>query len=190
MLQAIHALFNHPTARRVFLWLRYPITIALIAAVAFTARLDLFWPAVAVSAVGEAIQLWSFASLVKNEQLTARGPYVLVRNPMYLGRYFLILGFLLLPGKLWIPVVYTVLYYFYMVNRVGREEKRLAELLGEPYRNYCARTARFLPALSRLGDPMLRYFDIGVLTRNNGHWNLLSAVVAYAALAAYLFVIR
>jgi len=62
---------------------------------------------VLVSVLGEAIQLWSFASLVKNEQLTARGPYVLVRNPMYLGRFFLILGIALLFGNVYITLAYV-----------------------------------------------------------------------------------
>ena len=45
---------------------------------------------------GQLIQTWCFASLVKNWQLTERGPYLMCRNPMYIGRYFLILGFVLL----------------------------------------------------------------------------------------------
>jgi len=144
-------------------------------------------PAVAVSLFGEAIQLWSFASLVKNEQLTARGPYVLVRNPMYLGRYFLILGLLLLFANPWVLLGYSVLYYFYMVNRVGREEQRLAGLLGEPYARYRTDVNRFLPDPRRLTDPAMRFFSLPVMVNNNGHWNLLSVLIGYGALYLYIF---
>src|SRR3990170_4867659 len=186
MLQPIHRLFNHPGARRVFLWLRYPIAIGIVVLLAMEARREWFWPAVAVSLFGEAIQLWSFASLVKNEQLTARGPYVLVRNPMYLGRFFLILGVVLLLANVYVTAAYVVLYYFYMVNRVGREERRLEALLGEPYREYRRRVNLFWPTFSRLADPGLRFFRRDVLIRNNGHWNLAAMLAAYGALYGYL----
>jgi protein-S-isoprenylcysteine O-methyltransferase Ste14 len=139
---------------------------------------------------GQAIQLWSFASLVKNEQLTARGPYVMVRNPMYLGRYFLILGFVVVTGSVWAAVAYTVFYWFYMDNRVRREETRLAQLLGEPYRHYCATVNRFLPNLLKLGAPAVRFFDLGVMRHNNGHWNLLATLIAWAVLYGYLTYLR
>ncbi|BAV32470.1 hypothetical protein SCL_0146 [Sulfuricaulis limicola] len=190
MLDTIHRFFNNPSARKIFLALRYPLFLAVLVLLALKARIALLPMAFLVSLLGEAIQLWSFASLVKNEQLTARGPYVLVRNPMYLGRFFLILGVVLLFGNPYVTLAYVVFYYFYMVNRVGREEKRLAELLGQPYRDYCARVNRFLPSFGRLLDPAVRFFNRGVLFRNNGHWNLLAMLVFYGVLAGYLIYIR
>lgn len=190
MLNAIHGLFNQPQARKILLKLRYPLFIALLALLALYADPALLPLAFAVSLLGEAIQLWSFAALVKNEQLTARGPYVLVRNPMYLGRFFLILGVVLLFGNLYATLAYVVFYYFYMINRVAREEKRLMELLGQPYRDYCASVNRFLPTLRRFSDPTVRYFNWHVLYRNNGHWNLLSMLLFYAVLAGYVLFLR
>lgn len=186
MLESVNRLFNDPTARRVLLAARYPIFIALVVLLALYAQRAWLPAAFAVSAFGEFIQVWSFASLVKNEQLTARGPYVLVRNPMYLGRFFLILGLLMLFGNVWVLVAYTVFYWFYMANRVGREEKRLRGLLGEPYERYCAQVNRFWPTLSRLTDPAMRFFSVSVLRRNNGHWNLLSMLAAYAVIWVYI----
>ena len=54
---------------------------------------------------GEAIQLWCFASLDKGRTLAFNGPYALVRNPMYLGRYFILLGGLMLLGNAWLLLV-------------------------------------------------------------------------------------
>ncbi|MCR4346365.1 MAG: hypothetical protein NUV55_04030 [Sulfuricaulis sp.] len=192
MLDAIHGFFNHPLARKIFLKLRYVLFLGVLALLALNADVSRLLPAFLISLFGEAIQLWSFASLVKNEQLTARGPYVLVRNPMYLGRFFLILGIVLLLGDnyIYITPAYVVFYYFYMVNRVGREEKRLAGLLGQPYRDYCARVNRFLPAFGRLFDPAVRFFNWNVLYRNNGHWNLLAMLLFYGVLAGYLIYFR
>jgi protein-S-isoprenylcysteine O-methyltransferase Ste14 len=190
MLNTIHGFFNHPLARKIFLKLRYVLFLGVLALLALYADVSWLLPAFLVSLFGEAIQLWSFASLVKNEQLTARGPYVMVRNPMYLGRFFLILGIVLLFGNVYITLAYVIFYFFYMVNRVGREEMRLAKLLGQPYRDYCARVNRFLPSFSRMLDPAVRFFNWRVLYRNNGHWNLLAMLLFYGVLTEYLFYFR
>ena len=190
MLQAIHDIFNHPGARKVFLKLRYVLFLVFLAVLARYTDASRLPGGFFVSLFGEAIQLWSFASLVKNEQLTARGPYVLVRNPMYLGRFFLILGLVLLLGNVYLTTAYVVLYYFYMVNRVQREEQRLTEILGQPYRDYGARVNRFLPAFGKLTDPAVRFFNWQVLFRNNGHWNLLAMLLFYGVLYFYVAYFR
>lgn len=187
MINVIHSLFNNAALRKLFLKIRYPLVFALLVALVFFIQPQWLLTGFVVSMLGEAIQLWSFASLVKNEELTARGPYVMVRNPMYLGRFFLMLGFILLFGNPYVIAVYCVLYYFYMVNRVKREERRLERLLGEPYRAYCATTNRFLPSFQRLVNKQVWFFDWGVLFSNNGHWNLLSALAAYGVIFAYLY---
>jgi len=184
--ESVNKLFNHPGVRRVFLRLRYVLVLGLLAFIIYQARREWLWPALAISLAGELIQVWSFAALVKNEMLTARGPYVLVRNPMYLGRFVMMLGIVLLPGNPYVAGAFAVLYYLYMYNRVAREEQRLVPLLGEPYLDYCRRTNRFLPTFSRLADPNLRFFSWQVLVRNNGQWNLLATLVAYALIAVYV----
>jgi hypothetical protein len=100
---------------------------------------------------------------------------------MYLGRYFLVLGALLLTGWPWLLAPYTILYYFYMRNRVRREEKSLREVLGADYEAYCAEVRRFLPSpRPYLGNPVL-IFRRDLFRLNHGHWNLLSVFAFYAA---------
>ena len=186
MLQVVHNLFNHPGLRKLFLGLRYPIVIVLVILLAIVMKPEMLIIGFLISMFGEFIQVWSFASLVKNEELTARGPYVMVRNPMYLGRYFLVLGVIILPGDIYIAVIYTVFYYFYMVNRVKREESRLAKLLGQPYQTYCQRTNPFWPAFSNLLDKDVWFWSWRVCFMNNGHWNFLSAIIVWAIIYFYL----
>lgn len=190
MFKAIHGIFNDPAARRLFLKLRYALSVAVFVVLARYADPAWLLPGFIVSLVGESIQLWSFASLVKNERLTARGPYVLVRNPMYLGRFLLILGLMLLFDNLYVTLAYGVLYYLYMANRVQREERYLVEVLGQSYREYCERVNRFAPSLSRLSDPAVWFFNGEVLRRNNGHWNLLATLLFYGALSVYVLYYR
>jgi protein-S-isoprenylcysteine O-methyltransferase Ste14 len=182
VIQAIQDLFSNAALRRFFLRTRYLFAAALVLPCARFLRPEWLGPALAVSLAGQLIQTWCFASLVKNRELTMRGPYLLVRNPMYLGRYFLLLGFVMLAGR-WIAVAtYTVLYLLYMVSRVAREEKRLLRVFGDRYRAYCQEVNRFVPSPRNLGRREVWFFDLETFLENHAHWNILGTVGAFAAL--------
>jgi protein-S-isoprenylcysteine O-methyltransferase Ste14 len=142
-------------------------------------------PGIIVSAVGLAGQLWCFASLKKKKVLACKGLYALVRNPMYIARYLLMLGVLLFTGNLWLALGFTIIYYFYMVNRVRREELKLEEVFGDEYRAYCAEVPRFVPRFRGVDWKALPYFRWELFLVNNGHWNLLTGLIIYAG-ALYL----
>jgi len=165
--------------------LRLPIFLLLALAWPWLVEPGLLWWGATISILGVLVQWWCFACLEKEKLLTIRGPYQLCRNPMYLGRYLLILGFIVASGN-WVAVVlYTVVYYFYMVNRVKREEPVLERIFGDPYRDYCRDVNRFLPGLKRLNRDFF-FFDWDIMLSNNGHWNLLSVVVGYGYILAML----
>lgn len=185
MLTSIRSFFNNPGVRRTYVRLRVPLAIIAIAAVFPFLRRDWLLAGFVVSMFGEFIQLWSFASLDKNSDLAIRGPYAMVRNPMYLGRYFILLGFLMLLGVWWILVVYTVVYWFYMDTRVEREEAHLRPIFGPRYDDYCARVRRFIPGAPLPGQP-LAYWNWTLFRQNNAAMNLLGTLVVWAVVAGWL----
>ena len=177
ILEPVHALFNHAGLRAAWVKLRVPLMIAAAVAVLWLMDPRWLWPGLIVSMAGEFIQLWCFASLDKNRDLACNGPYALTRNPMYLGRFLIVLGIVMLLGSVWVIGVYTVLYYFYMVNRVKREEARLRDVLGAPYADYCAAVHRFVPGRPYRGNPVL-YWKWELLRQNHG-WANLAATAAF-----------
>jgi protein-S-isoprenylcysteine O-methyltransferase Ste14 len=185
MLTSIRSVFNHPGVRRAYVRLRVPI--AIVAIILLLPFLQTSWllAGFVVSMLGELIQLWSFASLDKNSDLAIRGPYALVRNPMYLGRYFILLGFLMLLGAWWVLVVYTVVYWLYMDTRVEREEAHLRPIFGPRYDEYCARVRRFIPGTPLPGQPVL-YWNWKLFSQNNAPANLAGTLAVWAAIAAWL----
>ena len=183
----INNLFNDPELRGKLLTYRWPLTIAALIILILLMKPQYFWPGLLISLVGEALQVWCFASLNKKKELAANGPYVAVRNPMYIGRYFLILGAVAITGSLLLMILFSVVYYFYMVNRVEREEVVLAKIFGESYQKYCSRTNRFLPAWQRLDKEAIRYFRWDLFFQNNAHLNLLAVLVGYLAVYIWLF---
>lgn len=180
-------LFTNQAIRKVLYRVRYLLAIVLLVPLARYMRPEWLRAAVVLSLLGQVIQGWCFAALVKNRELSVRGPYVLVRNPMYLGRYFLILGFICLLGRWEAVVVYTVVYYPYMRYRVMREEKRLRRIYPVEFERYCGEVRRFLPSLRKLGDPAVRFFDWTMFLENNGHWNVLLTLAAYVAVTSLHF---
>jgi protein-S-isoprenylcysteine O-methyltransferase Ste14 len=184
-MKAVKALFGQPKLRRLVVALRVPLTIALIVLLLPYLQRSWLLPGFAVSMAGLMIQLWCFASLDKNADLAARGPYALVRNPMYLGRFFIVGGFLLLLGRPWILVPYAIGYYLYMDSRVGREESRLRQIFGVKYERYCAQVRRFVPGLPQPGQPVA-VWDWKLFRQNHGPLNLVLTLVVWAAAVVWL----
>jgi len=172
---AIHKLFNNPAIRKVLVKARVPLAALVVLAIVY--KMDPAWllPGFLVSMFGEVIQLWCFASLDKGRTLAFNGPYAFVRNPMYLGRFFIVLGGIMLLGKPWVLVVFTVVYYFYMVNRVKREEEYLRGPLGAPYEDYLRTVNRFLPGAPKPGS-QVAFWEWRLLKQNHGTTNLVATV--------------
>jgi hypothetical protein len=61
-----------------------------------------FWPGFGVSVFGAVMQWWCFSCIMTSKELAVNGPYSFVRNPMYLSRFFLVLGGVVMIGNWWV----------------------------------------------------------------------------------------
>ena len=184
----VHDIFNKKAVRSVLLKLRYPIFLVLFIILIPQIKPSWFLPGFIMSLLGELIQLWCFASLDKNKVLGVKGLYMFTRNPMYIGRFFLLLGCLILTGNIWVILIFTVLYYFYMVNRVKREEAKLRVVFGEAYEDYCRHVNQFVPSFKGVDWKSLWFFKWNLLLENNGHWNLIAVLVCYIVFYLFAFI--
>ena len=188
VVNSIHVVFSNKTIRSFLVKFRYPIFLIFFILMIPQIEPSLFLSGFLVSLFGELIQLWGFASLDKNRTLVFKGPYSLTRNPIYIGRFFLLLGGLLFTGNICIILIFPVLYYFYMINRVKREEMRLHFLFGQAYEYYCCQVNRFLPSFKRLNWKSLWFFKYKLLLKNSGHWNLVALFSCYAIFCFFLLI--
>ena len=112
----------------------------------------------ALVVLGYAGTLWAYASMgdtwriginaKEKTALVSRGPYRRVRHPIYLFQIVMLAGAaLLLPT----PVSFVVLVtqYVCVLIKAGDEEKYLASVHGETYRDYLSRTGRLFPRFIR-----------------------------------------
>ncbi len=184
----IHEVFNDTGLRSFLLKLRYPLFLVFFLILIPQIEPSWFFFGLTLSLFGELIQLWCFASLDKNRTLGVKGLYMLTRNPMYIGRFFLLLGFVVLTGNILVILIFVILYYFYVVNRVKREEEKLRMLFGEAYENYCREVKRFMPTFKGVDWRALSFFKWSLLLENNGHWNLIAVLVCCAVFYFFTFI--
>lgn len=106
-------------------------------------------PAVALGWIsillGLALRSWAAGTLKKQQVLAVSGPYGLVRNPLYVGSFAVMIGFGLLVADWWVvPVLAGPVAWLYW-RTVRREEERLAELFPQQWPTYAASVGRFVP---------------------------------------------
>ncbi len=100
------------------------------------------------------LMYWTLSSLGRNltdtvivrksAELVTIGPYRWVRHPYYVTAALLMASATLLTSNLVIGVC-SVMVLALLALRTPREEQRLLERFGEPYRQYRQRTGKFLP---------------------------------------------
>jgi protein-S-isoprenylcysteine O-methyltransferase Ste14 len=85
------------------------------------------------------------AHLYADHQLITRGPFALVRHPMYLGIMMASFGGLLLY-RMW-TFVFLSIVFVGLVLRAKREEQALAAEFGERWEVYCQQVPAWIPCL-------------------------------------------
>ncbi|OGW60757.1 MAG: hypothetical protein A2Y48_06995 [Nitrospirae bacterium RIFCSPLOW2_12_42_9] len=81
----------------------------------------------------------------KASTLNTSGLYSVVRNPLYLGNYFIALGISLLPREWYLPVIISLAFFLYYERIIAREEEFLEEKFGERFKAWAAMTSVIIP---------------------------------------------
>lgn len=84
-------------------------------------------------------------------RLATTGPYARMRHPQYVGFVLILAGFLLQWPTLLTVAMFPVLVAMY-AWLARREEADMERAFGDAWRQYAARTPRFLPRLSGPGE--------------------------------------
>lgn len=173
--------------RRTVTWYRVPLmAIATAALMACLRPEDVawFWCGAPVAIFGELIQMWAGSQLHKDQHFTVSGPYSHVRNPMYIGRFFLGLGFFLMTNPIerpWFVAGYIILFAAYAHMRVNREEGRLKVIFAPDYQHYCSEIRRWLPRLKPYSRSEAKNASWSQVCVNHENINMLGTLIVLAA---------
>ena len=116
------------------------------------------WAGVALVALTAPLLIWTLRSLGPNltdtvvtrqaNTLVTQGPYRWVRHPFYDCMGLFVTATALMMAS-WFVLAAGVAGFSLLAIRSRIEEDKLRERFGEPYRDYQARTGRFLPRARR-----------------------------------------
>ncbi len=142
----------------------------------------LFWFGMPVAALGACVRLWASGHLDKWRGLARAGPYRLTRNPLYLGSFLAGLGFTVAAGKLWLLMVYLVLFPGIYWPVMLREEREMLSHYRDDYAAYAASVPRFCPVRfpgpTAAGSETTTRFQWKLFLRNREYRFLISVVLA------------
>ena len=83
---------------------------------------------------------------VPPERIVASGPYRWVRNPMYLGHLVFFAG-IAITLESWVALAVFAAHLVWFDRRARSDERHLAGLFGDSYRDYCRRVKRWIPGV-------------------------------------------
>ena len=89
---------------------------------------------------------WTYqARVLKDHDLITQGPYSIVRNPIYLGMFGMILSTGLVFSHWWLALIAIIFFLVGNRIRIRAEEKLLRESFGKKFDDYAARVPAFIP---------------------------------------------
>ena len=83
-----------------------------------------------------------------SHQLVTTGLYQVVRNPMYLGTFYIGSGFVLTLLPWWMVFVFAGFFYARFNQQMMSEEKFLTQMFGKKYEEYCRQVPRIFPNIA------------------------------------------
>lgn len=80
--------------------------------------------------------------------LNTTGIYSMVRNPLYVGNFFMWLGIAMLTGNFWFIIAFILFYFLYYERIIFTEEAFLKNKFGDTYLNWANKTPVIVPKFS------------------------------------------
>lgn len=148
--------------------------------------------------LGILLRQWAAGCLIKNDELATRGPYAIVRNPLYLGSFVAAIGLVLASTSFAHPTdlrrghldrtlfFWAILWIFIdsvYLPKIRKEETLLRNKFGADYDAYAQRIPALFPKLSRSLRPSFSTFNLELWKKNEEYWSL----IGYALICVVLF---
>jgi len=108
------------------------------------------------------------------ESLNVTGIYSVVRNPLYLGNFFMYLGVVLFFHLWWLVIIYMLAFWLYYERIIFAEEEFLRKKFMKQYLEWANKTPAFFPNFKHYQAPKLSFSIRNVLRREyNGFFAVI-----------------
>jgi protein-S-isoprenylcysteine O-methyltransferase Ste14 len=117
------------------------------------------------------------------DTLNTTGMYSIVRNPLYIGNYLILLGFLAVFQNLWLVLLITCLYLLFYERIIMTEEAFLKKRFGKTFEKWSDHTPAFLPRFSQWSSSQHSFSWKEVLSREYNAFFVITTFFSFADLA-------
>jgi protein-S-isoprenylcysteine O-methyltransferase Ste14 len=119
--------------------------------------------------------------------LNTKGMYSLVRNPLYLGNFLIILGLLLFIQVGWFTLAGIAVFWIFYERIIFTEEEFLRQKFGTTFVEWSLKTPVFIPRFSGWQKPELPYAWKTVLRREHSTQFGMVSALAVLGIASDIF---
>lgn len=98
-----------------------------------------------LAAMGQAWRIYAAGVIHKNRQLASTGAYSLVRHPLYLGNFLILVGFAIAGGNWIVMAVVAFFFLFYYPAAVRYEDHKLEGIFGDEWRAWSGNIPAMFP---------------------------------------------
>ena len=132
---------------------------------------------------GELIRIWALGYLEqKGKVLATNGPFSYVRNPLYIGNFFIGLGVTIISYQWLFLVLFLIGFFVIYQGVVQNEEKELATRFGGSYVDYRKKVGAFLPRWAPFSGRGRTRFELKRLWKHHEHITVIGIALLVAAL--------
>ena len=134
--------------------LRQGIGLLLVAVCAYFAKLDSGTVSIglAVALVGQVFRIYAAGFIFKNKQLASHGPYALVRHPLYLGNFLILIGFTLAAANLFVLLGVILFFLVWYPAAIAYEDSKLESIFKDDWRAWSKNIRAIIPGRFRWAD--------------------------------------
>jgi protein-S-isoprenylcysteine O-methyltransferase Ste14 len=149
--------------------LRQAVGLLLVAVCAYFAKPDTGTVAIglAMALVGQVFRIYAAGFIFKNKQLASTGPYALVRHPLYLGNFLILIGFTLAAANLYVAIGVVVFFLVWYPAAIAYEDSKLENIFEDDWREWSKNIRAIIPGRFRWSDRRWNPSHLATLTRRS-----------------------
>jgi len=133
---------------------------------------------------GEGIRVWAAGHIQKNQELTTSGPYAYLKNPLYFGTFWIMLGFCLISRTFFLMTVGLCIFLlYYAPYKKRREGKRLLKEFGSRWEEYDREVPDYLPRVTPYPRRGARRWSFLLFLENDEQGTAAAVLLGIAAMA-------
>ncbi len=147
------------------------------------------------AAAGELTRILAQSTISKDEKLAKTGLYACCRNPLYLGSFMILIGFLCftITGKFhaevlifWLIVLISTFIVY--KKEIKNEEKRLSAIFGEEFAEYRNKVPLFIPSPAAIFRSILGLkLNFRQIVSNREHKMLIGLILMLIVISGGIF---